>query len=63
MEDGRPRFAARAAEAVSSSCSSPERNARVEEAIRQQGGQPLNFQVARQGLTFPSDQKAAAAKV
>ncbi|MGB8889991.1 MAG: hypothetical protein WCC87_24920 [Candidatus Korobacteraceae bacterium] len=36
---------------------------RVEAAIRQQGGQPLNFQVARQGLSFHSIRKPHAAKV
>jgi D-glycero-alpha-D-manno-heptose-7-phosphate kinase len=35
---------------------------RVEDAIRQDGGQPLNFQVARQGLTFEGPPKKPAAR-
>ena len=36
---------------------------RVEEAIRQQGGQPLNFQVAREGLRFHSVSTRQMARV
>ena len=37
---------------------------RVEEAIRENGGQPLDFSVARQGLTFhPAQQVETAKKV
>jgi D-glycero-alpha-D-manno-heptose-7-phosphate kinase len=36
---------------------------RVEEAVREQGGQPLDFHVARQGLTFHSTNRSQAAKV
>ncbi len=37
---------------------------RVEDAIRENGGQPLNFSVARQGLTFhPAQQMETARKV
>ena len=35
----------------------------VESAIRENGGQPLNFQVAREGLTFHSRAKRRRAKV
>ena len=36
---------------------------RVEGAIRDSGGQPLDFQVARQGLNFSSITKPQAARV
>ncbi len=36
---------------------------RIESAIREHGGQPLDFHVARQGLSFHSSRKPQAAKV
>ena len=36
---------------------------RVEDAIREHGGQPLDFQVAREGLRFPFREARQTAKV
>jgi mevalonate kinase len=36
---------------------------RVEDAIRQHGGEPLNFQVAAEGLRFHSAMKGQTARV